>query len=95
MKDAYIKADENRIEMKGKGKDLLALFSAIVSSLKFDCNCPEKELKIAVDFGLKHNAANMEEDEDYKKYIENKETENKEKKDEIRKKLEKLMSLLD
>lgn len=86
IKDAYIKAEGYNVQMKGTGEELLALFSGIVSQLKYECEAPEKLIRMAVDFGLEHDANKMEEEV---------EEESEDIKDEIKSKLEKLMKLLE
>ena len=83
--DAYIKAEGSHLEMKGKGGDLLALFSGIVSNLKYECEMPEEDIRFAVDFGLNHNATKMEEEDEEIEEI----------KDKAKRKLEEILKLLE
>lgn len=90
IENAYIKAEGHNVQMKGTGEELLALFSAIISNLKYECKISEYLIKMAVDFGLEHNATNMEEDEDYKEYKKEKEA-----KDELKNKIEEILKILE
>ena len=90
VEKAYIKAEGYHVSVNGTGEELLALLSGVISNFKYGCDMSEELIQMAVDFGLKHDARNMDEDEDYKEFKKEKEA-----KDELKSKIEEIIKILE